>query len=227
MVTIKPKNPNATSNIKKTIKQKVAEEEMEVKTVEALAEEEEIYKVLPVAVKTKKIMDYAEGEVEGDDYLVVQGETEAKRVSVESLLSSDGDVSKIVIGDTEYLPDEDGIVTIPDELATVEYVDQKIAEAQLGGGASGEVYLSGFASKEDLEGKVDKEEGKSLVDDAEIERLAGVHNYDDAELRQMIEATKGQLGEVKDHVKSMDQVVATKDYVKEIVDMIEHLDIQL
>ena len=38
----------------------------------------------------------------------------------------------------------------------------------------------------DLVGKVDKVEGKSLVDDAEIARLAEVENYDDAEVRGLI-----------------------------------------
>lgn len=38
---------------------------------------------------------------------------------------------------------------------------------------------------EALANKVDKEEGKSLVDDAEIARLAQVDNYDDTELREM------------------------------------------
>lgn len=38
----------------------------------------------------------------------------------------------------------------------------------------------------DLAGKVDKVDGKSLVDDAEITRLADVANYDDAEVRGMI-----------------------------------------
>jgi hypothetical protein len=38
----------------------------------------------------------------------------------------------------------------------------------------------------DLVGKVDKVEGKSLVDDAEITRLADVANYDDAEVRGLI-----------------------------------------
>ena len=41
---------------------------------------------------------------------------------------------------------------------------------------------------QDISGKVDKVDGKSLVDDAEIERLAQVDNYDDSELRAAVEA---------------------------------------
>lgn len=52
--------------------------------------------------------------------------------------------------------------------------------------------IEGLATKEfvqqqveALANKVDKEEGKSLVDDTEIERLAQVDNYNDTELREM------------------------------------------
>ena len=40
----------------------------------------------------------------------------------------------------------------------------------------------GFAKAADLEGKVDKEEGKVLIAQTELDRLAGLHNYDDAAL---------------------------------------------
>jgi hypothetical protein len=67
--------------------------------------------------------------------------------------------------------------------ATKIYVDNKIAEAQLGGG---DVDLSGLATKDELATKVDKVTGKSLVSDSEIERLANVTNYDDTELKEQI-----------------------------------------
>ena len=40
----------------------------------------------------------------------------------------------------------------------------------------------GFAKATDLEGKVDKEEGKVLIPQTELDRLAGLQNYDDAAL---------------------------------------------
>lgn len=43
-----------------------------------------------------------------------------------------------------------------------------------------------FLKAADIEGKVDKEEGKSLIADTEIVRLAAVDNYDDAEVRGLI-----------------------------------------
>ena len=39
-----------------------------------------------------------------------------------------------------------------------------------------------FAKAADLEGKVDKEDGKVLIAQTELDRLAGLHNYDDAAL---------------------------------------------
>ena len=43
-----------------------------------------------------------------------------------------------------------------------------------------------FLKAADIEGKVNKEEGKSLIADTEIARLAAVDNYDDAEIRGLI-----------------------------------------
>ena len=40
---------------------------------------------------------------------------------------------------------------------------------------------------QDISGKVDKEEGKVLIAQTEVERLAGVDNYDDAEVRGLID----------------------------------------
>lgn len=47
--------------------------------------------------------------------------------------------------------------------------------------------------RELLEGKVDAVEGKSLVDDAEIERLAGLVNYDDSQIREDMDAALDDL----------------------------------
>ena len=61
--------------------------------------------------------------------------------------------------------------TIPsiDGLATETFVTNKIAEAQLGGGSSGDIDLSGYVTKEELSGKADKSElhthsNKSVLD---------------------------------------------------------------
>ncbi len=43
------------------------------------------------------------------------------------------------------------------------------------------------ALNEAIGNKVDKETGKSLISNAEIERLAGVENYDDTEIKKKID----------------------------------------
>ena len=71
------------------------------------------------------------------------------------------------------------------KFATESYVSNKIAEAELSGG---DVDLSGLATKDDLNTKVDKVSGKSLISDSEITRLANVTNYDDTELKNQIKS---------------------------------------
>ena len=48
-----------------------------------------------------------------------------------------------------------------------------------------------FAKAADLAGKVDKEEGKVLIAQTELDRLAGLHNYDDADLVRRIGVLEG------------------------------------
>ena len=48
-----------------------------------------------------------------------------------------------------------------------------------------------FAKAADLAGKVDKEEGKVLIAQTELDRLAGLHNYDDANLVRRIGVLEG------------------------------------
>ena len=48
-----------------------------------------------------------------------------------------------------------------------------------------------FAKAADLAGKVDKEEGKVLIAQTELDRLAGLHNYDDADLVRRIGLLEG------------------------------------
>ena len=54
-----------------------------------------------------------------------------------------------------------------------------------------EELMEGYATEEfvdtQMNGKVDKEDGKGLIDLTEIERLAKVENYDDTEVRNMID----------------------------------------
>ena len=85
--------------------------------------------------------------------------------------------------DKEHTHDYNDITNAPEipsieGLATEDYVDTAIANAQLSGG---EIDTSNFATKEDLNAKVDKKLGYSLVSDSEINRLSSIDNYDDTD----------------------------------------------
>ena len=81
--------------------------------------------------------------------------------------------------------------------ATEDFVKDYVLQAQLGGEVDlskfaladhnhDDVYLKRDEAIEALENKVDKEEGKSLVLDEEIAKLATLETYDDTELRLML-----------------------------------------
>ena len=90
---------------------------------------------------------------------------------------------------------------ITDEVYTKTEVDKKIESV---GNFDANLYydktatdslLANKADTSSLDGKVDKVEGKSLVDDSEIARLATVTNYDDTEVKNQI-ATKANSADV-------------------------------
>jgi hypothetical protein len=72
----------------------------------------------------------------------------------------------------------------------------------------------------DLSGYVEKEEGKSLIADSEIERLAGVTNYDDTAVLEAIGTkqdalTAGENIEIKDNVISVTPIVTFRKWSEE------------
>ena len=79
---------------------------------------------------------------------------------------------------TALKPKKSGFASIPDALVDV-YVAYDPAK-DFGYAKQAEV-------DEALAGKVDKEDGKILIDQAEAERLASVDNYDDAELKARLD----------------------------------------
>jgi len=122
------------------------------------------------------------------------------------------------------------LTEVPSGYATETYVKNEIANAQLGGDNT-EIDLSGYATKDDLttksdvghtheeyltehqniDHKLDKEEGKSLVLDTEIERLATLKNYDDTEVRGLIE---GKANEVHEHEQYLTEHQSLEGYAK-------------
>ena len=76
-----------------------------------------------------------------------------------------------------------------------------------------ELNAKGYLTEhQDISGKVDKVEGKSLISDTEIERLASVDNYNDTALSNRVKS-------VEDEVPNL----ATKTYVGEQIANAEHL----
>lgn len=83
--------------------------------------------------------------------------------------------------------------------------------------------LTKFAKLTDLQTKVDREIGKSLISDTEIERLAQVDNYDDSGLRALIN-TKANLSDVPTKVSQLenDSNYATKSEIPTRVGQLEN-----
>ena len=105
------------------------------------------------------------------------------------------------------------------EYAKMDYVDQQIANAVTGGKLDLSAYAKVADMNTELAKKVDKVEGKSLIDDAEIARLAQVDNYNDTEVRGLI-AGKADANHVHSYNDLTDKPVipsieglATTNYV--------------
>lgn len=85
--------------------------------------------------------------------------------------------------------------------------DGKIADRALN------LDLSVYAKTEDvtadLEGKVDKVAGKSLVDDTEIARLATVTNYDDTTLSTKVANAEGNVISISDRLAALEAQIVT------------------
>ena len=80
------------------------------------------------------------------------------------------------------IPTKTSDLTNDSSFASESYVTNAIENAQLGG----EIDLSGYATKDELNAKVDKVSGKSLIADSEIERLSSVTNYDDTGIKNIL-----------------------------------------
>lgn len=90
-----------------------------------------------------------------------------------------------------YAKTED--VTAAIEAAKTEVAASVTAEAEARAAADTSLDNRVTGLQNDLTGKVDKVEGKSLVDDAEIARLADVANYDDTELQNTVTQLQSDL----------------------------------
>ena len=71
--------------------------------------------------------------------------------------------------------------------------------------------IEGLATKEELGNKVDKVEGKVLIDAVEVERLAKLENYDDTNLNIALDNLTNAINKTQADVKTL----ATKEYVND------------
>lgn len=99
---------------------------------------------------------------------------------------------------TKVTIDDEGRVTVGAELTTEDLPTIEIVD------------IEGLETA--LDGKVDKVEGKSLIADSEIARLASVTNYDDTEVKADIEAIETAIGEIVIPTK-VSELTDAADYV--------------
>ena len=133
--------------------------------------------------------------------------------------------------DSGYLTEEQ---LIAKDYADKTYVTEEIAKVSTGG----EIDLSSYLSKvEATETYVAKVNGKSLIADTEIERLASVDNYDDTDIRaelakkadttsipsKVSELTNDNKYQTESDVTTTLSDYATKTYVGEQITNAEHL----
>ena len=71
--------------------------------------------------------------------------------------------------------------------------------------------IEGLATKEELKNKVDKVEGKVLIDAVEVERLAKLENYDDTNLNVALDNLTNAINKTQADVETL----ATKEYVND------------
>ena len=64
--------------------------------------------------------------------------------------------------------------------------------------------------QEQLDDKVDKEPGKRLMDSSEIERLSQLKDYDDTEVRDLIQANKDSINDLQNEVQNKVDAISGK-----------------
>lgn len=136
----------------------------------------------------------------GKDLVVKSGALDAKKENIELTLSND-EIIKIPV---KSLVDIYTGVASSTVNVTVNANNEVSAEVRVSAKEGNQLRVVEEAGKEGLfvpqqnyddteiktalNGKVDKVPGKSLIDDTEITRLAGVHNYDDTALTAKVDA---------------------------------------
>lgn len=124
------------------------------------------------------------------DEIVAGGEIDLsnyyKKSEVDSLLTNKADKSELT-GKQDQLISGVNVKTINNQSILGGGNIEIQSETDLSNYYTKEEINSTFATTSQVENKVDKEEGKSLIDDEEIARLATLSNYDDTAIKGEIE----------------------------------------
>lgn len=148
------------------------------------------------------------------------------KTSVDTLLDNKANISDIPTNTSQLVNDSGYITNIPDEYITNSELEAKgyLTEHQDISNLATKAELATKADTSSLDGKVDKVEGKSLISDSEIARLATLTNYDDTEIKNEI-ATKANSSDVYTKTESDSKYItehqslanyATKDELPDI-----------
>ena len=152
--------------------------------------------------KADKTEVYTKSEIDNKGFL-----TEHQSLEDYALKTDIPDISNLAAKDE---------VAFKNDVYTKTEVDEKIESA---GNFDANLYydktatdslLANKADTSSLDGKVDKVEGKSLVDDSEIARLATLTNYDDTEVKNQI-ATKANSADIYTKTE-IDNMIGTISY---------------
>ena len=113
----------------------------------------------------------------------------------EAKLQSEKNARKI----NEVIDQVNTLIQVNNE--TVDFIHEKVKEViedETGTNTGANVDLSNYATKTELDSKVDKETGKSLISDSEIERLSTLKNYDDTDVKHNLNS-KADKTELHNH----------------------------
>lgn len=145
---------------------------------------------------TEQLTDYAKkSELHShSNKSVLDGITSAKITEWNNKSTFDGNYNSLTNKPTiptkvsELTNDEGYLTSIPSEYITESELNSK-------------GYLT---QHQDISHKVDKVNGYSLVSDAEIDRLATLENYDDTEVRELINETNTSLDNIENRITNLE-----------------------
>lgn len=127
----------------------------------------------------------------------------------------ENDAGYITSKDIPAIPTKTSELTNDSEFASETFVKNEIANAQLGG-EGGNIDLSGYATKDDLNNKVDKVTGKSLIDDTEIARLKSLTNYDDTKIKEELDNIDQDISNINQNLTELSQELGKKANTSDI-----------